>query len=144
MSAVLLDTHALIWLVAGEKLTHRALLEIAEAQAAGTLFVSLISAWESGVAVLKQNPARRPNLQGLSPDLWFRNGIRKIGARTIPINFTIAMEAASVPPVYGSGDPGDCFLIATARVRKLTLITRDEKIAELAKRHPNYLKIVKC
>jgi len=144
MASILLDTHALIWLLANDTLDDHALLEIARAQAAGTLFVSLISAWEAGVAVLKPNPARRPNLQGLPVDEWFRRGIRNIGARTLPINLAIAMESATVPAIYGSGDPGDCFLIATAHLRDLTLITRDEKILELAERRPAYLRVVKC
>jgi PIN domain nuclease of toxin-antitoxin system len=144
MAAVLLDTHALIRFLAGEPLSGIALAEIAQAQMEGTLFVSLISAWEAGTAVLKPNPVRRPNLQGLSVDVWFKRGIRKIGAKTIPIDFSIALEAATIPSFYGSGDPGDCFLIATARVRRLTLLTRDKKIEELTERHPEILRILKC
>jgi PIN domain nuclease of toxin-antitoxin system len=54
------------------------------------------------------------------------------------------LEAAEVPPVYGSGDPGDCFFIATARVKKATLITRDGSIIALSKTNPNYLKTILC
>jgi PIN domain nuclease of toxin-antitoxin system len=50
MSGVLLDTHTLIWLLGNEPLEIRALLEIAEAQNARMLFVSMISAWEAGIA----------------------------------------------------------------------------------------------
>jgi len=144
MAAVLLDTHTLIWLLAGEKLETGALLEIAIAQVAGTLFVSIISAWEAGIAVLKPNPAKRPNVQGLSVDVWFKRGIRMIGAKTIPVSFRIAIETSHVPTMLGSGDPGDCFLIATARVRDLTLITRDARIEALAKHQPAYFKMLKC
>jgi PIN domain nuclease of toxin-antitoxin system len=144
MPGILLDTHAMIWLLAGERLETAALLQIARAQVARELFVSPISAWEAGTAVLKANPARRPNFQGLSVDQWFRSGIRKIGARTVPINTLIATESAAVPAVYGSGDPGDCFLIATARLRKLALVTRDARMAELTRRSPYYLSIIPC
>ena len=144
MAAVLLDTHALIWLLAGEALDHRALWEIARAQAEGTLYVSVISAWEAGIAAVKPNPAKRPNLQGLSPEEWFRKGLRKIGAKTVPISFRISLEAASVPEILGYGDPGDCFLIATARVLDLLLITRDEKITALSQRRSGFLRLQAC
>jgi len=119
-------------------------LEIWNAEATGTLFVSSVTAWEAGVAALKTNPAKRPNLLNLTADQWFKYGVRRIGARTLPIDFKIAVEASSVSADYGSGDPGDCFLIATARVRRLTLATRDRRIEELSKLKPGYLNILKC
>jgi PIN domain nuclease of toxin-antitoxin system len=60
------------------------------------------------------------------------------------LNLPVAVEAAAVPAVYGSGDPGDCFLIATARIRKLALVTRDSRILELAARDPGYLSVIPC
>lgn len=54
------------------------------------------------------------------------------------------MEAANVPGIYGSGDPGDCFLIATARIRRLSLVRRDSKMIALAKREPDYLDVTVC
>ncbi len=54
------------------------------------------------------------------------------------------MEAARVPEIYGYGDPGDCFLIATARVHKLTLVTRDARILALAALQPEYLSALAC
>ena len=54
------------------------------------------------------------------------------------------MEAGNVPGVAGWGDPGDCFLIATAHIEGLTLVTRDTKIIELAGRRPDYLKVMPC
>jgi PIN domain nuclease of toxin-antitoxin system len=53
-------------------------------------------------------------------------------------------EAALVPAIYGSGDPGDCFLIATARVHNLSLVTRDDPIIELAQLNPGYLSVIPC
>ena len=60
----------------------------------------------------------------------------------LDIDPRIAIEAAAVPAIYGYGDPGDCFLIATARIRKLTLVTRDTRIIALAKREPAYLTVM--
>ena len=53
-------------------------------------------------------------------------------------------RGGNIPGVYGSGDPGDCFLIATARVRRLSLVTRDTKIIALAKRERDYLDVIVC
>jgi len=144
MSNILLDAHTLIWLLAGDYLKPNALLEIAKAQEAGTLFISAISAWEVGIAALKSNPTKRPNLQGLAPDIWFKRGIRKIGAKTLPINFQIAIEAIRVPAIYGSGDRGDCYLIATARIKNLTLLARDKEMRKLKNRNPSYFKLIEC
>lgn len=47
MAGILLDTHALYWLVSGEQeLSDEALIAIGESQDAGTLYVSPITAWE--------------------------------------------------------------------------------------------------
>lgn len=144
MAGLLLDTNALIWLLSGEPLAEAALFAIAEAQAENQLFVSPISAWEAALAQQKPNRARRSNLDGLDAATWFRRGRRNIGARLATISQAIALEAARVPAIYGNGDPGDCFLIATARTKKLGLVTRDGMIGDLAERLPDYLTVVPC
>lgn len=144
MPGLLLDTNALIWLLSGDPLSDAALFAIAEAQEANQLFVSPISAWEAALAQQKPNPARRPNLNGDDAAAWFRRGRRNIGARLATISQAVALEAARVPAIYGNGDPGDCFLIATARVRELALVTRDRLIAGLADRMPEYLSVIRC
>ena len=144
MAGLLLDTNALIWLLSGDPLDEAALFAIAEAQAAKALFVSPISAWEAALAQQKANPARRPNLSGLDAATWFQRGRRNIGARLATISQLIALEAARVPGIYAIGDPGDCFLIATARIRKLSIVTRDTQMAELAAKQPHYLSVICC
>jgi PIN domain nuclease of toxin-antitoxin system len=141
-TALLLDTNALIWLVADEPMHPTASQRIRTAQAAHALYVSPISAWEAGLAILKRK--NQPNLLGFSADVWFAFAIRGTEARVVPITETIALEVALVPAVYGSGDPGDCFLIATARVKKLSIVTRDSRILELARRQPGYLRVIDC
>lgn len=144
MRGVLLDTHALYWLVAGsEILADEALIAIGESQAVDALFVSPVSAWELGVASLK-SPGRRPDLGDLAPARWFREAIVAVGARVIPIRQRIAAEAASVPADTGHRDPGDCFLIATARARSLAIVTRDGVMLNLARERPDYLSVVAC
>lgn len=65
--------------------------------------------------------------------------------RKVPrLDLAIAVEAAAVPATYGHGDPGDCFLIATARIRKLSLVTHDTRILDLAASNPGYLSVINC
>jgi PIN domain nuclease of toxin-antitoxin system len=144
MAGLLLDTNALVWFLAEEPLEASALFEIATAQQAGLLHVSPISAWEASLAIRKTNEANRPNLNGQDAATWFQRGRRSIGARLLSIGQDIALEAARVPDVYGIGDPGDCYLIATARIKGLSIVTRDRRMARLAAARPDYLQIVAC
>lgn len=145
MPGVLLDTHTLYWLVSGEDaLSEDALVAIASAQEAGTLLVSPISAWELSVATKKTRVAGRPHLGDEAPDQWFRDAVDVTEARIVPIHQRIALEAAKVVTETGHKDPGDCFLIATARVRKVALVTRDMTIRGLAEDRPGYLDLVVC
>lgn len=138
---LLLDTHALLWLVRDDPMRQEALDAVEAAQDADALYASAITAWELGVADLKR--ANRPGL-GIAPDVWFRRALRGTGARLATITPAVAAEAARVPAAYGRGDPGDCFLIATARVRHLSLVTRDGPILRLAAARPSYLQAVEC
>lgn len=65
-------------------------------------------------------------------------------AKVIAINQRISCEAAEVVIATGHRDPGDCFLMATARVRKLALVTRDRLIQQIAEAERSYLDIVPC
>jgi len=144
LSAILLDTNALIWLLSGEPMTVESLIAIADAGQTGSLFVSPISAWEAALAVRKANPARRPDLSGQDAAGWFRAGRAALRARLIPIGQSIALEAARVPALLGHKDPGDCFLLATAHVRRLALVTRDSAIDRLATDNPDYVEVLAC
>jgi PIN domain nuclease of toxin-antitoxin system len=145
LPGLLLDTHALFWLVSGEDtLTDQALVEIGLAQAAGNLFVSPITAWELSVAAQKPRAAGRPHLGADPADRWFREAVRATTAKIIPIHQKIALEAAKVVIETGHKDPGDCYLIGTARARRIPLVTRDTVIRSIAAQDPAYLSIVAC
>lgn len=145
MPGALLDTHALYWLVSGtDDLTDAALIAIGEQQDAGTLFVSPITAWELAVAAQKPPGPGRPDLGGQLAREWFKEAVELTGARLISVHQRIAFEAANVATVYGRKDPGDCFLIATARVRRIPIITRDAAMIDLAQARPDYLSVIQC
>lgn len=144
MAGVLLDSHTLYWLVSGAPLADDALISIGEAQAAGNLMVSPITAWELAVATQKRDESKRPHLGEDTPTRWFREAIQAAGATTAPIRQRIALEAAAVALTTGHRDPADCFIMATARARGLTLVTRDDKIIRIAADTPGYLSVVEC
>ena len=142
MNAVLLDTNALIWFTARARMAPPALDAIATAQNADGIFVSPISAWEVGVALYKQRG--RPDLGGQDVAAWFRNALRLPGIKLALPSQRIAIEAARVPTIFGHRDPGDCFLIATARIKKVPIITRDRRMHRLAATHPDFLRTIDC
>ena len=138
---MLLDTHALLWLVRGEFRTEAAIAAVDAAQNEGRLYVSPVSAWELGLAELKRRD--RPEL-GMPTTKWFRRALKLSGARLATISVAVSAEASAVPAIYGTGDPGDCFIIATARVRRLPVVTRDGRMLALAASRANYLRVVEC
>jgi PIN domain nuclease of toxin-antitoxin system len=144
MARLLLDTNALIWLTETKPMGAIALMAIADAQAARTLYVSPVSAWEIALASRKKDTARRPDLGGLDPASWFREARRVAGAKLILIGSQIALEAARVPALLGQGDPGDCFIAATAHVKRLAVVTRDSSLEALSVAQPEYLDVVPC
>ena len=105
------------------------------------LYVSAITAWGLGVALSKRD--RRPDLGG-GPERWFRDALRAVGAKLATITPAVAAQAAAVPEVHGRGDPGDCFLIATARVRRIPIVTRDHPMLRLSAAQPSYLAAIIC
>jgi PIN domain nuclease of toxin-antitoxin system len=141
LPGILLDTHALYWLVSGaEELSEAALVAIGENQENGTLFVSPITAWELSLASLKPNNA--PQLGNSTVAKWFRKALQATSAKIIPISQKIALAAADVVSDCGHKDPGDCYLVATARTRKIPLVTRDGVICDMAA--TGYLNVVRC
>jgi PIN domain nuclease of toxin-antitoxin system len=119
-----------------------ALEAIAEAQLDSRLFLSPIMGWEAALALTKRDS--RPDRGGRDGGTWFRAARRLPGTTLVPIGPAIALEAARVPAVYGRDDPGDCFIIATARMKRVPVVTRDRAMIDLAEREPAYLAIVVC
>jgi PIN domain nuclease of toxin-antitoxin system len=142
MNAVLMDTNALVWLMNGDRLEPAAASAIAAAQTVEALLISPISAWETALALRKRQG--RPDLGGRDAAQWFRAVLKLPGAKLAVPNQRVSIEAASVPAILGQGDPGDCFLIATARVKKAPIVTRDARMHSLAVERPDYLRTIAC
>ena len=97
---------------------------------------------ELTIAARKPAHRDRPQLGAGTPSRWFWKAVAVTGAKIVPIKFRRACEAAAVVTETGHKDPGDCYLIATARIRKVPIITRDTIVQSLAS--PGYLDVIVC
>lgn len=141
MAGLVLDTHALLWLVTQpENLQEDALVAIAAAQEVGRLFVSPITAWELAIAVSKKTNA--PDIGDIAVKDWFKAAVEATSAKIVPIGPAIALEAANMIAATSHKDPGDCYIIATARYKRVPIVSRDEIIGKIAE--TGYISIVTC
>ena len=117
---ILLDTHALLWLRAGDpSLGSATRAEIQQAWENDDLALSAISFWE--IAVLRD----RGRIQ--HPDdvaLWRREQLGQ-GMVEIPVDGEIGIRAATMVDFHA--DPADRIIVATARGGH-RLVTADERI----------------
>ena len=118
---LLLDTHALIWLVeADPKLGKNVRELIDQALKVNELATSAITFWE--VAML----ARRERIDlSLPADVW-RRRLLEMGLMEIPITGDIGITAADLQEFHG--DPADRFIAATAIRGGGTPMTADEAL----------------
>jgi len=124
MTALLLDTCAIIFVAENQAIDQRARQEIIAASAVGGVLVSPVSAWEIGLLAAKKGFAFLPD-----PKAWFRSFMANPGVRLAPLTPEIAIDSCflpSSPPVHA--DPADRLLIATARALNLPIVTRDRRI----------------
>ena len=115
---MILDTCALLWLAAGgRKLSRATLKAINDAPA---VYVSAISGFE---ITLKAGQGKL----GLSRPVeeWFQRLVEHHGLTVLPLGLEVCIAAARLPPVHD--DPFDRFIIATARLNELTVVTADER-----------------
>lgn len=135
---VLLDTHALIWLVQGETMSEASIAAIEKAAARGEVLVSSVSAWEIGLLAVSQ----RFGLRFLpSPAEWFTRVLTMPGIQLTPLNHVAAIAASFLPNGLHR-DPADRLLVATARERGASFVTRDRMI--LAYAAEGYVQAIAC
>ncbi|MCE7028185.1 type II toxin-antitoxin system VapC family toxin [Jiella avicenniae] len=134
---LLLDTCAVIWLSQGVGVSAAAENAIEEARRSGNgIRVSVMTAWELGMLVAKGRlPASMP------ADRWFEEFVRVAGVTVEAVTPTI-LVAASFLPGSVHGDPMDRILIASARERGLTVLTRDRAI--LAYGAAGHVRAIAC
>jgi len=120
---ILLDTHALIWVLErGPRLGRRAGQLANRALTTDELATSAITYWEIGLLVAGGR------LSLTSTAMQFRQRVQSLGILEIPIGGDVAVEAASLAPALR--DPADCLIAATARLHRAHLMTGDHRLLD--------------
>lgn len=117
---LLLDTHILLWsLLAPTNLGSRVATELESPS--NELWLSPISTWELIVLVEKGRV-----ILDSDPVTWIRSVFRRVPFKEAPINHEVAIQSRIIQLPHQ--DPADRFLVATALVYELTLVTADERL----------------
>jgi PIN domain nuclease of toxin-antitoxin system len=117
-----LDTHIWLWsLLEPDRLSRRVARELRNP--ANELWLSPISVWETLILCEKG----RLKLDGGAAE-WILKAMRLVPMTEAPLTTQVAVETAKVRLPHR--DPADRFLIATARVFGLTLVTGDRRLLE--------------
>jgi PIN domain nuclease of toxin-antitoxin system len=120
---LLLDTHIWIW----NELEPWKLSSAIQQQLASPhneLFLSPISVWELVLLVEK----KKINIAADFAE-WVNGSFDDLQIQEAPFTFAVAHELRYTQLPHK--DPGDRFIVATARVQGLTLITSNTKLLEL-------------
>ena len=127
--AVLLDTHALVWRVAGDERLHSAARRRIEAAAEEQrLWVSAITPWEIGMLVAK---GRLMLDRDVMDRLQAALGLP--GIRPAPLEPALAVASTRLPGEL-HGDTADRLIVATARHLGATLVTADAALLAYGRR----------
>jgi PIN domain nuclease of toxin-antitoxin system len=117
---LLLDTHIWIWSVlAPWKLSSEVARVIAQPD--NKLFLSPISIWELSLLAERKRVV-------LNGDLgeWCKSSMQELSLEEAPLTWDVAAELPFTRLLHR--DPGDRFLVATARVFDLMLVTADQRL----------------
>lgn len=123
---LLMDTHIWYWFAIGDKLlAPKSVAMINDAALNDSLYVSAMSVWELAMLESKNRISfQLPTLQ------WIEEALNNLPLQLIPLTPAISVESCSLTHFHG--DPADRIIVATARVEKLILLTRDQKILDYA------------
>ncbi len=135
MKGFLLDTHVWLWFMLGDvKLTPKLRKLINNSIEENTLWLASISIWEIGMLANKNKiTLAQPCLD------WVQEALAGLNLAELTPQVTI--DSCHLPDDF-HGDPADRIIVATARNKNLSLITRDNNILIYAKKH--YLNAIKA
>ena len=117
---LLLDTHIWLWSALDpshlSKRIQRALEDVRN-----ELWLSPMTVWEVLVLARKKRLVLEP-----TPEQWIRRALRELPLHEALPNYEVAVRSETIK--LGHGDPVDRFLVATALVYDLTLVTADRRL----------------
>jgi len=119
---LLLDTHIWLWsLLEPGRLARRVARELEKEST--ELWLSPISVWEL-LTLLDKGRVRVKS----PPGEWVKGALLRVPLREAPVTHEVALETRNVQ--LSHRDPADRFLVATARVFDLKLVTADERLID--------------
>lgn len=121
----LLDTHVWIWMNSFPNLlsgkTRQLLANLGEDD---ELLLSAISLWEVCKLVEKRKITLFEDLE-----TWVTGALDVPGLRVIPLDFEVFLKSTTLPQPFHN-DPADQMLVATARLRDATIVTKDRLLRD--------------
>lgn len=118
---LLLDTHIWLWsILEPERVAKRVIESLRDP--ATERWLSPVSTWEASLLIAKGRIQAPPDIMH-----WLSTATS--GLREAPLTHEIAIAAANSP--LSHPDPADRFLVATAQVLNLILVTADQRILAL-------------
>ncbi len=114
---MLLDTHVWCWYLAGsDRLSEgtRSAIEDRPSEC----WLSAISVWEAGMLIRKGRIRIETDF-----DAWLELAFVRLPLQSAPLTFEIAQRSLGIE--LATRDPADAFLVATALVHDLVLVTAD-------------------
>jgi len=120
---LLLDTHIWIWSqLEPWRITSEVTKELGDPR--NELWLSPVSIWELVLLVEKKRIEINADMGE-----WVQQSVRELDLQEAPINSAVAHELRFT--LLGYRDPGDRFLVATAKIYGLTLVTADLRLQQL-------------
>lgn len=119
--AVLLDTCALLWLASGSDRLSAAARE--RIRRASDVYYSPISAWE-----IAQKVAHGELTLPDPPLKWMEDLAERYQLTAIPLSLSVLVRSTEFPQHHK--DPADRFIIATALIRGVPVVTTDRRYKE--------------
>ena len=126
---LLLDTHIWLWCALEPAHLSKRVRRAIEDQK-NELWLSPMSVWETLVLARKKRLTLYP-----SPGEWVRRALGELPIHEAHLNHEVAIRSETIR--LGHDDPADWFLVATALVHELTLVTADRRL--LKDRHVSTL-----
>jgi PIN domain nuclease of toxin-antitoxin system len=141
VTAVLLDTCAVIWVFENQPIDDKARAAIVAAEKTNEVLISPVTAWEIGL--LSRPRGSKPAKMQFKPNArtFVMQAFSWPAVQVVPLTPDIAFEASYLPAEFQQ-DPADRFLIATARALDVPIVTRDKDMQAYAK--AGHVKLIVC
>ncbi len=121
---IILDTHAWWWAISEPDQLSTQATDIINDTPSNQRYVASISLWEFVMMANRGKIKLR-----ITSDEWFKHAIGKVGTIVLPLSTDIAIDSCNLPGHFHK-DPADRIIVATTRIYRAILITKDGKIRD--------------